>query len=317
LPQKLAIGVNRLALEVKRPNRTRSEIVETTVPVEFRVTTDLNQLAKDPPQLFLVVEAMPQTLIQVDGRTLTVGPDGTLRVPVDVLGLLTGTSPNVGRFERKLDYTVTQRDGTVSSGSVVAKTGITPLELTAPGLTLITPNTTFTLAGRTSPKAKLTANGHALAVAADGTFRQDMALSAPGATHLRMIAQEEGIAPRFVEIALERVVNVRQRADELSRTLERDYDAITKLVTQNPGTVVALTGEVIALETAGPTTRLVISSGCASPPCLASVRHGALLTLKRGAKIRAIGPGRLTKRATGEERDLTVDASLVAEDSPP
>jgi hypothetical protein len=316
LRNRLTIGVNRLALEVKRPNRTRSEIVNASVPVEFRVTSDLSNLSKDPPQLLVVVEAIPQTLIQIDGRTLTVGTDGKLTIPVDVSEQLLGPSSGVVRFERKLDYTVTQKDGTVTAGSVVAKTGITALDVISPGLNHITPTATFTLSGRTSPRAKLTANGHLISIAADGTFRQDMALSAPGATRLRVRAQEEGAAPRLVDISLERVTNLRQRADELSRSLETTYDGITKLLSEKSDSPVALHGEVVAQESTGPTTRLVVSTNCQKPPCLASVRYGAALTLKRGARIIAIGNGRLTKRTANDARDLTIDASLVMEESP-
>jgi hypothetical protein len=314
LQKRLAIGLNRLALEVKRPNRTRSEIVNAIVPVEFRVTSDLSELAKDPPQLLVVVEAVPQTHIQIEDRTFTVGADGKLRIPFDVTTQLTGPSSAVGRFEKKLDYRVTQRDGTVVTGSIVAKSPITPLELVSPGLAFITPKATFTLSGRTSPKAKLTANNHPLVVNSDGAFLQDMALSAPGATRLRVFAHEEGLAPRFVEIALERVVNDRQRAEEMSRNLERNYDSIVQALATKPGSLVALSGEVVAEETVGPTTRLVIQSNCGKPPCLTSVKYGAPLAIKRGQRIRAIGIGRLTKRADSADRDLAIEASLVVED---
>jgi hypothetical protein len=314
LQKKLAIGLNRLALEVKRPNRTRSEIVSAIVPVEFRVTSDLSELVKDPPQLLVAVEAVPQTHIQIDDRTFTVGADGKLKIPFDVTAQLTGPSSGVGQFERKLDYRVTQRDGTIVSGSIVVKTPITPLELVSPGLAFITPKATFTLSGRTSPKAKLTANNHPLAVSSDGAYLQDMALSAPGATRLRVIAHEEGLAPRFVEIALERVVNDRQRAEEMSRNVEKTYDSVVQALASKPGSLVALSGEIVAEESVGPTTRYVIQSNCAHPPCLTSIRYGAPLALKRGQRIRAIGIGRLTKRADSAERDLAIEASLVVED---
>lgn len=315
LPKKLSIGANNLTVSLKRPNRTRSETVKVTVPVEYRVTADLSGLDKDPPRLEVVIEAVPQTLIRLDGKTVAVAQNGTARVPVDVSRELTGASAGIVPLERKLDYVVTQRDGTNIPGSLTARTGIAPLELDAPGLEYYTQNPTFTLSGRTSPKAKLTANGHPIAVQADGTFRQDMALSAPGATRLNVRANEAGMAPRLVSIALERVTDLDRKATELGQGLFTTYDAIVNMLDDKPNSLVALRGEVVAKDFVGPSTRLVVSASCLQAPCLASIRHGAPLAFKRGDRIVAIGRGHLAKRANIAARDLTIEASLVVEDT--
>jgi hypothetical protein len=314
LAKRLSVGTNPLSLEVKRPNRTRSEVITATVPVEFRVTTDLAGLSKDPPQLSVTIEAIPQTRFQMSGRTYTIGSDGKLAVPVDVTSQLSGASAARMPLEQKIDYTVLSSDGTQQPGSLVTRMAITPLEITAPGLDYITANPTFTLSGRTSPKAKLTANGHPLTVSPDGTFRQDMALSAPGATRLRVRTQEDGLAPRIVDIALERVTNLRQRADELASSLYTTYDAISELVAAKPNSLVALHGEVVAVDRSEATSRIVVSASCVKSPCLATIRYGAQVSFNRGDRIIAIGKGRLAKRANGPERDLTIDASLLIDE---
>jgi hypothetical protein len=315
LPKKLSIGPNRLSVALKRPNRTQVETVNVTVPVEFRVTADLSGLVRELPQLEVVIEAVPQTLIRLDGNTIAVSQSGVVRIPVDVSRELTGASAAVVPLERKLDYVITQRDGTNVTGSLTARTGVTPLEIDAPGLQYVTQNPTFTLSGRTTPKAKLTANGHPITVQADGTFRQDMALSAPGATQLRIRTHEAGLAPRLVAISLERVTDLSQRAEELSKGLFTTYDAIVNMLADKPSSPVALHGEVVAKETVGASTRLVVSASCLQAPCLVSVRHGAPLSFNRGDRIVALGLGRLTKRANTPARDLTIDASLVVEDT--
>ncbi|MGC4065331.1 MAG: hypothetical protein QM784_11920 [Polyangiaceae bacterium] len=282
LAKRLSVGTNPLALEVKRPSRTRSEVITAMVPVEFRVTTNLASLAKDPPQLTVTVEAIPQTRFQMSGRTYTVGPEGNLAIPVDVTNQLSGPSAAKMPLEQKLDYTVIGSDGTQLPGSLVTRLAITPLEITAPGLDYITANSTFTLSGRTSPKAKLSANGHPLSVSSDGTFRQDMALSAPGTTRLRIRTIEDGLAPRIVDIALERVTNLRQRADQLASTLYTTYDAISELVAGKPNSLVALHGEVVAVDRTEATTRVVVSASCVRSPCLATIGHGAPVSFNRG-----------------------------------
>jgi len=105
------------------------------------------------------------------------------------------------------------------------------------------------------------------------------------------------------------------RADELLKTIPSNYDAVTAAVGAQPNTLVALEGEVVALEVVGPETRIAISSDCRNAPCLASIRLGAPLSLKHGEKIVAIGHGRLTKRGSTDKFDLSLDASMVVEGS--
>jgi hypothetical protein len=288
--------------------------VDATVPVNFRVTTDVAKLSSDPPQLSVVVEAIPRSLVQIDDRTLSVDASGKLTVLIDMTTSLLGTSSNIVSFERKLNYVITETDGTVTRGSLATKTGITPLEIQSPGFELITQTGTFTLSGRTSPRAKITANGYSFTANDNGTFRQDMVLSAPGTTQLRVRAEDKGLTPRLVNISLERVTNLRTRANELDRTFATDYDSIVERVTEEPNSLVAIHGEVVAQQSSGPATVLIISAKCLRTPCLVSVRHGAPLSLKRGIRIIAIGRGRLTKKEAEDARDLAVDASLVIEE---
>jgi hypothetical protein len=239
LLRRLSIGDNELTLQVVRPSRTRGETVTVTVPVEFRVTSSVAELAADPPAVSVQCDAAPGTRLAVDGQVSAVGANGQLKVPLDVSAMLTGQAGTVLPFERRIAYEVT-REGRLSKGTLVVRSGITPLELTTPGSMYVTQNATFTLSGHTSAKARLTANGHNIAVAADGTFLQEMALSAPGATKLYLRAQEANLAPRLVEISLERVTNLRQRADELARPLPTDFDAISALAVTKPDSLVAL-----------------------------------------------------------------------------
>lgn len=316
LKRRLTIGVNRLSLNVKRPNRATSETVSVTVPIEFRVTTSLAELASDPPTISVQLESTPKTQFVIDGRSHTVGPDGKLAVPIDVSKSLTGSASAVVPFEQRLAYEIL-RDGATTKGTLVVRTGVTALEVFTPGASHITQNATFTVTGRTSPRAKLTANGHPLSVSQDGTFRQEMALSAPGSTKLVVRAQEPQLAPRIIEITLERVTNLKQRADELAQPLSSDFDAVFATASEKPDTLVALRGEVVASETANALTRIVATASCKQAPCLFSVRYGGPLSLTVGRRILAIGRARLTARANNPvERDLSVDASLVIETSP-
>jgi hypothetical protein len=314
LARRLSIGQNQLTLNVVRPNRTRGETVNVTVPVEFRVTSSIAELAADPPAVSAQLETTPGSRFILEGQTYTVGPSGLLKVPVDVSSMLVGPASTVVPFERNLAYEVVLGNSSMK-GTLVVRTGITPLEVATPGPAHVTQNATFTLSGRTTAQAKLTANGHVIAVAPDGTFRQEMALSAPGSTKLFVRAQEANLAPRLAEIALERVTNLKQRADELVRPLLSDFDAIVASAEKKPDTMVALRAEVVAIETVGALSRIVGTSNCSRGPCLSSVRYGGPLSLRRGNRFIAVGKARLTPRLNSTERDLAVEASLVVEDS--
>jgi hypothetical protein len=314
LTRRLVVGLNRLTLQIVRPNRTRGDAVKVTVPVEFRVRTSVAELALDPPALSVEIETTPGTTFLVEGRAPAVGPKGVLSASIDVSGLLTGQSATVVPLERRISYEVI-REGAMTKGSLVVRTGITPLEVTTPGPAHVTQNATFTLSGRTSAQAKLVANGHAIPIAADGTFRQDMQLSAPGATVLRVRAQDANQAPRLVNIAIERVTNLRQRADELARSLPADFDAISAVAANTPDSQVALHAELVAMETIGALTRIVGTSSCKQGPCLSSVRYGGTLSLVRGSRFIALGKAHLAARPNSSMRDLVVEASLVVEES--
>lgn len=314
LTRRLSIGKNELTLLVARPNRPRGEAVSVTVPVEFRVTSSIADLAANPPTISALLESTPGTTFVVEGRSMVVGQDGQARIPIDVSEMLIGQASAVVQFERRIAYEVLRPEAT-KKGTLIVRSGITPLEIATPGMAHVTPNATFTLSGRTAPQAKLTANGHVIAVSADGTFRQEMALSSPGSTKLYVRAQEAQQAPRLVEIALERVTNLRQRADELSRTLPSNFDTIFGLAEKVPDSLVALHAELVAIEPVGASTRLVGTSNCVRGPCLASIRFGGPLTMRRGDRFIALGKARLAPRANSSEQDLTIEASLVVEDA--
>jgi hypothetical protein len=314
LSRKLAIGPNQLTLQVRRPGRPRSEPVSATVPVDFRASVSLAELAANPPQLAVELETLPGTRFTVERKTYLVDATGKLRVPIDVASSLTGPAAGVVPLERRIAYEV-MREQTVTRGTLVVRSGITPLEVTTPGPLHITQQPTFTLSGRTSPQAKLLANGHNIPVGPNGTYTQEMALSAPGATKLTVRAQEPNQAPRLVEISLERVTNLPQRALELSRSLPGDFDSIKALAETSPDSMVALHAEVVAIEPVGLVTRIVGSSNCAQRPCLSSIRYGGALSLHPGSQILAIGKAKVSKRAQSSERDLTVEAGLVVEET--
>lgn len=314
LKQKLAVGINRLTLKFSRPNRASSETVSVTVPVDFRVTTSLAELTADPPAVSIRLESAPNTRFVLEGTPYQVGTSGALNVPIDVSRSLTGASPVVVPFEQRFAYEIV-RDGTTTRGALVVRTGITALEVLTPGAMHITQNATFTLTGRTTPHAKLTANGHAIPIAADGSFRQEMALSAPGSTKLLVRAQESQLAPRMVEVSLERVTNLKQRANELAQPLASDFDAVMATATDKTDTLAALRGEIVAIENANALTRIAASSPCHRGSCLFSIRYGGPLALRAGNHVLAIGRARLVPRPNAPtERDLTLDAHLVVDD---
>ena len=81
------------------------------VPVQFRVRGDLSGLEKTPPVLGVIVEAVPDTAVVVDGKAIELGADGSKRLDLDVSSELSGPSGEVEQLERRIPYTITPPDG--------------------------------------------------------------------------------------------------------------------------------------------------------------------------------------------------------------
>lgn len=305
----LALGSNRLEIGLRKPASSKTETITVSVPVTFRIRADLSKIRSDAPRAVVVVDAVRDAVVEVDGAAVGLDASGHAEVPVDVSGALTGPSSSVVPLERQVAYVVTQA-GQAYRGQVSLRMGITPLELITPRTRLITQNGTFGLAGRTARGATLTANGHSITVGPDGLFSQDMALSSAGTTKLRLHASLEGQAPRLVMIDLERVTDLRARAMELTSTAERDYDrALAR--GEDPKTPVALSGELVEMTEDGKLSRMVLNVPCSHSPCLARVEFGGNLPARRGSQVSFLGSVTPEPATVTTTRALYVSAWLV------
>ncbi len=272
LPTPLALGDNRLELMLVKRGELRGTRVAVTVPVFFRLRADISRLASDPPTAVLIVDALPGSRVTVDEKPVSLNPEGHAELAIDASRELVLDAEQRTLYERRVRYVI-EHEKKRAEGEIPFRSAITPLTLFTPGERLITAAASFPLSGRTAPKTKLIANGYPLVVGADGSFAQDMAISRPGTTHLRLHASTEGMAARLAIVELEQVTDLRTRALELAATALRSTDQLLASPSSE-GQLAALTGELLEENREGRRTRMVVDLPCAQGPCLGRVDYG-------------------------------------------
>jgi len=287
LPTPLPLGDNRLELSLVRRGERRGSPVSVTVPVFFRLRAELGRLTSDPPAVVLMIDALSGTRVTVDGKPVALDARGHAELTIDVTRELTLDAQNRTHFERRVRYLI-ERDRERSEGEIPFQSSITPLAVSTPGERLITAALSFPLSGRTAPKARLVANGYPLPVGEDGSFSQDMAISRPGTTRLRLHASAEGMAPRLFTVELEQVTDLRARALELARDALVHTDQLIAAPSKEPR-LAALTGELLEQNRDGRRTRMLVDLPCAKGPCLGRVDYGGGEAHRTGAVHSFVG----------------------------
>ena len=290
LTAPLKVGTDQLVVSLTRPDGA-SRDVELTVPVQYRVSGSFEGLAKTPPTLHVQVEAVPGTAAIVDGKPLTLEAQTRGRVEIDVSKDLTGPAGQVERLKRRIAYTVTPPSGPPEQGEVVLQMGIVPLQVEAPGDSIVVETPTFMLAGRTAKGGAITVRGHPITVDPSGRFAQLMNVSAEGDTTVIVRATAPDRAPRLQPIRVRRVRSLRQAAQQAANRATRTYAAIATGINSKRGWAVALEGVVMDARAQGHTSVILldVTRGCPQRPCLARVLHGAKFHADRGTRITAYG----------------------------
>jgi hypothetical protein len=289
LDRKLPVGPNRVAIDLERA-AGRTDTVELSFPVEYRVRADLTGLDQSPPRLSVRVQALSGTAVVVEGKPVVLAADGTGSAEVPVAKELTGSDAGVRSLERRIAYVITPPGGAPASGEVSVRIGITPLLVQAPGPSIVIDTPTFVLSGRTAKGASVTVEGRPISVDAAGGFAQIMSVSAPGETNVMVRASAPEHAPRLVPIRVRRVDNLATEAATLRGSATNSFAQLEK-PDEKRGLSVALDGSVIEARTESFVSILLldVKSGCSTPPCLARISLGTKLSFAESENVSVFG----------------------------
>lgn len=290
LRQKLAIGENRIALLLTRPDERKSTEVALTVPIDYRVRADTSALAEPLPRLRVAVEARPNSRVSVDGKDVPLGPDGRATHDIQVADELDGAEMSVKKLERVVDYSVTPPGGKTETGKVTFQLGITPLSIEAPGERITIDTPTFVLSGRSQPGASVSVAERPLKLDGEGRFAQVMSVSSEGETKIAVRATIKDHAPRLYSIQIKRVAKLTEEAVRARAGAITSYAALGN-GDEKKGSEVALDGSLLEHRSEGYSSYLLVdvTSGCKAPPCLVRVVHGAPVKLEKGGAVSVFG----------------------------
>jgi hypothetical protein len=300
LTNPLKVGENLFSVTVDRPASGRDEGVSLIVQIGYRIRPDLAALDSDKPQLRIAIEGAPMASMVIDGKPLALGADGKGQYDVDVTQDCTGFADDTKSIERAIPYSVVGSSGVAEQGVVNVRVAVPPLRLDAPTGHSIIERDQFVLAGRTGRGARLTAGGHAVNVAPDGTFSRSVAAPSLGENSVKLRTIVPGQAPRMASIAVRRVERLSEEAKTFAANAPLPFADLAASVSRYVGQPVVLSGEIVESRSQGATNLalLDVQKGCSRPPCLARLVFAGDEPVARtdrlqiyGYVTRAISPG--------------------------
>jgi hypothetical protein len=317
LPAALAIGDNTFQIALDRPNMGRDETVKLVLPLAYRIRGDLSSLSGDKPAINVVVEAQAGTTVTVDGKPVTLDSSGKATLGYDVTQETTGATDETRTIEKKIPYSIVDKDKKKSDGEVAVRVAVMPLHVDAPGTSLVTADPSAWISGRTAKGSTVTANGKPLTVAADGAFEGQVDLQ-DGAQSItvRASAADDGktvkAAPRTATVQVKRVASIDAEAKELDAAA-LGFDDASRDPATNAGKPLAATGVVLEARAGHHQTVLLVDDkrGCAKGPCMVRVEHGADDGMRAGDAIVAYGVVGKPFTTPDGKTLLVLDASLV------
>jgi hypothetical protein len=290
LARELSVGDNKLSLVLeRRPGKT--ETIELTVPVEFRVRGVTGDLAKSPPVVKIVARAVPGSSVVIDGKATPLGADGVATLAIDVSRSLSGADATQRTLEQRVPYAVTPPGGAPKRGEVTVRIGITPLVLQAPGESIVIDSATFVLAGRTAKNGAVSVEGRPITVDTSGQFAQVMGVSAEGETTVVVRAAAPDQAPRLVPIHVRRVASLAVETERVRPQATSSYAAIASPTDAQRGMLVLFDGTVLEARVENFTTVFLMEtkSGCSAPPCRLRVTWGSKGSFAEGDAVSVFG----------------------------
>jgi hypothetical protein len=317
LSTPLKVGENPLVVVLERPGRSREEIA-LSIPIEFRVRGSTDELAQESPKISIVASALQGTKLEVDGKPVSPGPNGAMRLDYEVGEALTGPEAAVKTLERSVPYKATTSNGAVQNGQVEIRIGITPLVVDAPGPSIVVGSQDVVLAGRTAPGATLKVGTESVSLDPEGRFVSKQALQL-GDNRFVVRSALKDHAPRLVEVSVRRSDNLHRDAALARATAQATYPEVLKNGEAAIGRSVALEGELFDLRHDGYSSVLLVDvkKGCRKRPCLAKVIYGVRTQPEKGRDIKAFGTVlRFVDGPRTGQRIPEIRADLVAAGAP-
>ncbi|MFO0618964.1 MAG: hypothetical protein U0414_40625 [Polyangiaceae bacterium] len=291
LPSTLAIGDTTLKVAIDRPGSGRDETIPVKARVSYRVRPDLTMLEADKPAIQIVVEAMPGSKVMLDGSEIQLR-DGRAIQTLDITSDLEGDSLNPGNLDRKVSFSVTPPDGSEEKGVVAVSAVILPLSIESPSPLIITDKSSFVLAGKTLPGAKIAAANNEIDVNSEGIFSREMNVLMVGSTTMEVRAKMPGKAPRLVRIKVERVASLEAAAADFKNRSPLDYAGYAANPDANKGKPVMFEGTVASSKIGAFSTTMVVHAKCDDGKlCPVRLATGAIEHVKPDDKIRVFGFG--------------------------
>lgn len=317
LQTQLKVGENPLVLVLERPGRSREEIA-LSIPIEFRVRGSTDELAQDPPRVAVVASALAGTKLEVDGKPVTPGADGSARLDYDVSAEVTGPEASLKMLERAIPYKATSAQGGEQSGQVEIRIGVTPLVVDAPGTSIVVDRKELVIAGRTAPGSILRVGAQNVTLDPEGRFVSKQAL-APGENKLTVRATLKDHAPRLVHVSVRRSDDLQREAALARAMAETTYADVLRLGDRAAGRSVALSGQLFDLRHDGYSSVLLldVKDGCRKSPCLVKLIYGTEARLEKGRELKAFGKVvRFVDGPRTGQRIPEIRADLIAAGAP-
>jgi hypothetical protein len=112
-----------------------------------------------------------------------------------------------------------------------------------------------------------------------------------GETTIELRAQAPDRAPRWVQLRIKRVEDLKKEADLFRQTGTDQYGAYAQNIDTKIGMAVVADGVVEQSALDGQTTLILldVQNGCKQAPCLVRLVHGGALDLKPRSKLSAFG----------------------------
>ena len=296
MPAPLAIGDNAFDIALDRPGVGRDETVKIVLPLAYRIRGDLSGLGETPPVLRVDVEAVPGSMVTVDGKPVALDASGKATLGYDVTSMTDGTADETRAIERKMPYEVVGKDKKKSTGEVTVRVAVLPLHVDAPTALLVTDQPTVWVAGKTAKGAAVTANGKPLTVDADGSFEGTVDVAGPEQPIVIRAAPAGDAAtkaaPRTATVTVRRVASVAGEAKAIENTVRLDAGALTRDPAAADGSAVKIVGSVVDARTTHHRAALLVDgkNGCAKgATCLVRVDFGGDVALHAGDPVEAFG----------------------------
>lgn len=290
LTKPLSAGDNRFKVRIDRPKGGRDETVPLNVYLPYRIRPELGTLQGEKPAIQVVVETAPGSRVTLDGKPIPLVGNRAVEA-FDVMEACTGLTGETRSLSRQIPYVVTSKDGEPERGSVNVMVSIVPLEIDAPGSSVVIDSPSFVLAGRTVKGAELFAAGKPIPVKPDGSFAHVMNVSSIGATQIEVRAKLAGMAPRLTRIKVRRVDDLERAAREFASESPIQFASLGSDVARHAGKPIVIGGQVIEAKRDNHRTTMLLdvgpSAGCKD--CSVQLVQGANNSAQPGDKITAYG----------------------------